>query len=306
MKKAFISLLALTLFASYGHAQEKSPRKSTSFFLRVGGGYALSQSGQSTVDGVYLDGSSSYSPSYSGQQLQFESETFDIKKGSFGTGLKAVVAGGVMLHKNLGLELAVGIGIGSKKYTYDYARNESGSSPTYTYKTTYKGTMYQKNAIHLMPSVILQTGGEKVNVYSRIGVALPVSGKLISERAYTMSSSNNPTTNGQEEVYEIKTRFTVGMQGALGVQLFIGQKAGFFVEANGVSMTADAKSAKLTKAMSNGTDYLPLLDVSTKNIEYEKSGTITSASDPGQPSKAATFSIPYSNIGFGLGLVFYL
>ncbi|HRO42539.1 MAG TPA: hypothetical protein PL009_06875, partial [Flavipsychrobacter sp.] len=196
MKKAFIVLLVLGSAATQSFGQDKAPKNNAPFYLRIGGTYAFSHAGQTAVGGAYINGSYSSDASYSGGQTSTFSETYDLKKASFGNGITAVVACGAMLHKHIGVELAVSIGITAKKYTYSYVDNETGSSPTYTYKFTQQTTMYQRTPILLMPSVVLQSGGEKLNVYSRMGLALPVAGKFIMERRITENHSNNPSTIG--------------------------------------------------------------------------------------------------------------
>ncbi|HRO42540.1 MAG TPA: hypothetical protein PL009_06880, partial [Flavipsychrobacter sp.] len=111
---------------------------------------------------------------------------------------------------------------------------------------------------------------------------------------------------GADDAWEYKTKFAVGLQGALGVQLALGDRAAFYIEANGVSMNAYAKSGSMTKFTVNGIDRQSELDRSEKEITFDLSDTKSSSQSANEPDRAPTFSIPYSNIGIGVGLIFKL
>lgn len=302
MKKTFLSFMLFSTAAVQVFAQ-KEEQSFSKFYLRVGGTYALPAGSQTTLGSNYLNGTINSTQSYTTNQLVSEEATFDLKKVSFGTGGMATVAGGVMFNRNLGVELAVAIGVSPQKYDLDYAALANHTSPSGTYRINIKSTFYQKTSVILSPSVVLQTDGKKLNVYSRAGIAVPVMGKLINDVKYTEIQSGNPITYGEEYAYEYQTRFAIGFQGALGVQYRIDENFSIYLEANGMSLNAYAKKRTLTKFSVNGYDYLDQQSLGNKETEYEFNYNEKSPTNPNAPSKALAFSIPYSSLGFGLGFV---
>ncbi len=304
MKKTIISYLTLWLIGTSVNAQEfkgKFPK----IYLRAGGGYSFPHAAQEQAGNRYLSGSVTYNPQYTGQNISTFAESFDLKKVSFGSGLNGVVSVGALFTKNIGIEVAASVGIGSRKYKYNYVLNEESISPTYTYRLSLDGTIYQQLPIWIMPAVVVQTGGEKVNIYSRIGMVLPISGKIIDERKFSEKRSDRPSSAGQEEHLEITTRFALGIQGALGIQLKLSDKVAFYIEANGVSMNAYAKSSNMTHLTVNGRNYLGNISTSQKQKEFDLNYTVTAPKD-NEPSRAPSYSIPMSNIGLGMGLTIIL
>lgn len=257
----------------------------------------FSHAGQTDIGGLVVSGSSNYSGTNSGGQM-----SVDAKKASFGAGANAVLAGGYMLHKNFGVELAVGIGVAPKKYEYTSTFKQVSTTTT---NDVSKFKVYTKLPVMIMPSVVLQTGGSNLNVYSRLGVAVPVSGKIIVEQTRTYQDGADPATVRQQE-RELTTRMAIGFQGALGVQARLGEKLRFYLELNGLTMNAYAKKASLTKDVLDGVDQLPSRTTSEKETEFEFSYSEIDPHDSSKPVKSTPFSVPYSNIGVGLGIVLML
>jgi hypothetical protein len=305
MKSTFICLIALCLTIS-AQAQNATEKKSSKFFLRLGGGYAFAAGGQTRIGGWYLGDVKSVTR-YNNNNLEYRTETAELKKASFGAGIKAVVAGGVMFNKHVGLELGVSVGVSQPKYVYDYKLDETGSAPTYTYKYTAKNTRQQKTPVLLMPAIIVESGAERLNVYSRFGAVISMGARISEEIYLTELHSTNPTTYGQKEVYELRTRAAFGFHGALGAQYKLDEKIALYLEVNGVSLHAMAKKATLKELSANGTDYMSQASVSKKEIQYEMSYDATfTPKNENEPTKAPAFSVPLSNVGFGIGLTFKL
>lgn len=266
MKKIITTLSIVAIAATAVKAQEAQSSKA---YARVGVGYAFPNAGDS-----YLQN----------ETYSFLSHTQEVKKYSFGAGANVMVAGGFWFTKNVGVELGVNIGGAPKKFKGTY------SDPA----TSGTSTMYAKMPVYIMPSVVLQTGGEKINVYSRLGLAVNVSGKIMSEH----KSGND------EVIQEAHFKTGVGFQGALGVTIPAGQKMSIFIEANGMAMNQYLKKSEYTKYVVGGTNKLAVMTTADKVYEYENSVTVTTAQDPSQPSKAMTTSLPFSNIGVSAGVVF--
>ena len=301
MKKTILSVatlaVALNLFA-----QDQVKTKTAHAYIRVGGTYAFPHAGQTSIDQTeFIQGKFQTTETQVSGQNPTYNYSWDLKKASFGAGITAVLAGGYMFTDNIGIEVAASIGLSQKKYSFDDAL--SYQSPTAgTINDHVKGTFYQKTPVLIMPSVVLQTGGRKINVYSRIGVALPVAGKFIADyERYAFATAGSILYSWS---YETKTRFALGMQGALGAQVRIAKKIALYVEANGVSLNAYAKTRTMTKYSEDGVDYIAQVSTYDKEVQYDYTGTRTSPNTSTTvPKQAATFSLAYSNIGIGAGLV---
>jgi len=304
MKKKLLMPTLMGLSAT-AYAQNTGNAKASKIYVRAGGTYAFPHAGQTSIDQTqFLQGKFQTTETPTSGPDPIYTYSWDLKKASFGGGITAGIAGGYMFTNHLGVEVAASIGLSQKKYNFNDALTYQ-SPGTGTINDHVKGTFYQKTPVLIMPSVILQTGGRKINVYSRIGIALPVAGKFIMDyERYAFATAGSILYSWS---YETKTRFALGLQGALGAQVRIANKISFYVEANGVSLNAYAKSRTMTKYSEDGVDYMYLLTPYEKEVQYDFTGTGTSPNPSTTvPKQAATFSIAYSNIGIGAGLAFDL
>jgi len=295
-KTALFAAVLCTVVNTFAQSPVKA-KKTSSIYVRVGATYAFPHGSQTSIDQTQFLNGSINATTGSGTNVTH----WDVKKASFGAGTTVALAAGYMANKNLGVELGATIGVAPKKYTFKY--EEVYPSGAVSVHESVKGTFYQKMPILITPSVIIQTGGAKLNVYSRLGLALPVAGKLIQE--YERYAFINMASAVYSYDYELKNRFAVGFQGALGAQFSIGGQMKFYVEANGVSLNAYAKKATLTKYTVNGVNRMDNVTPYGKEIEFGFTGTQTDpVANSNIPQQAATYSSPYSNIGVGAGFIF--
>src|SRR5690606_35961602 len=130
-----------------------------------------------------------------------------------------------------------GAGIAPTKYTLGFDQTNG-----YDYKDV--TTTYAKMPIMIMPSVVLSSGNTGVEVYSRIGLAVNVAGKVMEEYQTTdRASSPNDITN---TTTEYTPKLGLGIQGALGLKYHVNDMLGIYLEANGLSMTTGMKSSEIT------------------------------------------------------------
>lgn len=263
------------------HAQDKKKTNDGGVYLRVGVGYSMPQAG------AYISGSEMSTPT---------SYTTDLKKGSYSSGFNAAIAGGYMFNRNIGVELAVGAVPAPKKYTREY---DETSSPSNDYSQT--STTYAKMPIMIMPSLVLSSGNTGVELYTRVGLAIGVAGKLIEENEMTDRSA---TPN---DVFKTTTEYTpkigIGLQGALGIKYHASDMLGIYVELNGLSMTSDMKSSEVTLVEDNGVNTIGLYDINDLQTEYSNNYTETYSSvTASTPAKLNPMSVPFSNLGIGVGV----
>ena len=295
-------MLTLMGLSATAYAQNTGNAKASKIYVRAGGTYAFPQAGQMTMEsGQFMNGNLKGVTTMNGTASS-TTYNWDLKKASLGAGVSGVVAGGYMFNKNLGIEVAASIGISPKKY--EFVETDVYPSQGIQITDQMKTKVYQKGAVLVMPSVVIQSGGNKLNVYSRIGLAIPGAGKTMVEmESYGFITQASVLTSW---AYEVKNRFALGLQGALGAQYSLSSKIRLYVEANGVSLSANAKTGTMTHFTQNGTNYLEDVNVSDREIRYELSGTTTSTVDNNQPSTMPSFTSTFNNIGVGAGLVFQL
>lgn len=294
MKKAICTLAVMAALMPYRSlAQETGSRhiSKSKAYIRAGLGYAFAHAGANDFAGLPVNSTTTTSTN-SGS---FTS-TRDVKPFSFGAGLNGTLAAGYMFHPNVGLELAVTGILGPKRYIAEETVSSSFASGTERYTT------YARTSIAVIPSVVFKVPGRKVDLYSRLGLAIPVAGKMIIEGDWTSSLGES-----EETEREATSRFSLGIAGALGVNYHVTSRLGVWLEVNGISRNAFAKRMELTKAVEDGVNVLSLYDTDERVVEFESEYTEGSgAQNPNLPSREQTFAIPYSNIGFAVGVSFGL
>jgi Outer membrane protein beta-barrel domain len=281
----FMTILAVSASGKDAKKKSNEDQAEKHFYIKAGVGYAFPNAGQSWFSG---SSQTTMPPGSFGTTT-----TFKIKSASFTAGLSGPWGGGYMFSEHLGIELDVNIGIANTKYTY--VDDQISSVGT---KETMKATSYAKMPILAVPAVVIQSGGAKLNVYSRLGAVFPVKNKIIIETEKSSAYSNEQRTQ------ELTTRFRVGFSGALGVSHNITERILVFGEVNMLSFAPYLKESNVTKYTVNGVDNLSSMSQQDKVTKYEFSASFTSSYSTNNPTVVQTFSVPYSNIGLAAGVSF--
>lgn len=261
--------------------EEAKKMPSSGFYFRLGAGYAFPNAGQTLgTDGAPLSGTA-------GSSNGSGFDTYDLKKVSFSSGGQVHVDAGYMFTRNLGVELGANFGVAAKEYKTTITF--PSADRTRTYRQEIKQSV--KNSILLLPSVVLQSGGRKLNVYAKGSVVLPLRVKPTSDIVQT---SNLIGTNDVSTIavsYNTKTKFHPGFGGALGLSYKVSPYISIWAEANLVSFSAYVKEDVMTSYQQDGVSY------SVSNVPSIKYGTKTGGSNTD-----ATYSLPMSNIGINAGV----
>lgn len=281
MKKALFYLSVIVLFGT-GSLQAQN------LYVRAGAGYAFPHAGQ--VSGMstgtqtflsYINGSLSTGGS-SGTE-------FKIKKSSFSSGVYVRLAGGYMFTRNVGLDLEGSVNLAPNEHTFTTNTN----SPGITYTTTY--TQKAKTPVLLTPAIVLQAGPENVNVYTRVGIVLPLSTSTEENYTTRYNDSSNRTTAIKSE---LKTRFALGLSAALGAKWKIAKILSIWSEMSLLSMSLYARQSEITEYSTNGVNNISLLPQDQKTYRYEFSGNMNNT------NTNRTYSVPFSNIALNIGISF--
>ena len=278
MKKILGTALVLSLVATTGFAQ--------GFYIRAGLGYAVPQAG-STTDGT--------GQPYNGTQNNTTYlNTYSLKGASFSAGLQGTLGLGYMFSDHVGVQLDAGIGLSAKKYTY------TDNDVTVGGVLSDASIVQQaKTPVIMMPSLVIQSGG-KINLYSRLGLAIPLNTKITQDQII----SNAPGTGATEVddfTFKIKNYFSLGFSAAAGVQYKLKDNMSIWGEVSILSLSAYIKEADLTTVTSNGQGVSLSQVTGNQTIKYSKTASVDSTYAT-QPS----YSQPFSNVGIHVGVTFNL
>ena len=281
MKKLNLLALCTILVASQSYAQY--------FTLKIGGGYAwagltstntlkgfqpyisddISQASK-VLDPAYaniLDMANSTNHGYNdinnGNKYIDTSASKSIVHDSYGRGGNLSIAIGYRINPyisvDMGFNYLFGASTRSTQVHDDFGLLGAG--------TTIKQATWSAGA-SMMPSVTVYGAkpGWKVVPYVRAGLTLPIAGKTVHEidvnspnflGAYLLTSSLRVETESQ---------FSLGFNGAIGVQYTPVPLISIWAEINGNSLSVAAKTSTLTKYLVNSTRYSDNVSTSADRI----------------------------------------
>jgi len=252
-------------------------------YARVGLGYGFVHAAQTELNGGGIDGSATLTGNVYSKQL---------KPASFGSGLAATIAGGYMITPHIGVELGVQAILAPSKYTYSDYVPGFGTSRRYTVET------YAKAPIYLLPAVLLTTGN-KLQLYGRAALVVPLSDKMAQEETRT---GTGPGQTNQVFTRAIENHFSIGFQGAAGVAYMFSQHFSAWGEVGAITRNAYMKRSEITAYTEDGQDALGSYSTNQKVTEYEFNYNADSQPSASEPDMQSTFSVPFSSFGFTLGL----
>ena len=257
---------------------------SAQFYINAGLGYAIPQAGQ-TIDGT--------TQPYNGSVANTTyTSTYNIKAASFCAGTQGVLGLGYMFSDHVGVQMDALIGIATKKYTFSEDSVRIGGIEK-DVSTIQKA----KNPVFLAPSLVLQTGGNVLNIYARFGVAIPLNTKITQDQIQT----DLPGQGAREDLdftIQVKNSFSLGFTGAAGVKYKISDKVCIWGEISMLSMSVYIKEADVTAFTYNGVSQ-SVSYVSPQSVKYSKN-VVTDTNG----NTAPTYSQPFSNVGIHVGISF--
>ncbi len=283
MNKTSLALLLVLCKVSLLFAQTSLPDNNSGFYMRAGIGYAFPQAGQS-YDPIHAF----YSGTTNNPVSSNSTFTFSQDKISFSSGLHGSLALGYMFNKNVGVELSADMCVAARKYNY--------SGTTYFVDSASgiigNRSVDQKSGMLtiLSPSLVMQTAGDKWNLYTRLGFALPLNTDIDI-------SVENAFNTGEIDIYteKLKSKFTIGYNATAGVSYKVSGNMKVWAEMSLLSLALDADELDYVGLTVNQQNYLPQFAQNHPTVYlYKSSGTY--------PADNRTFAIPYSNMAFNMGL----
>ena len=287
-----IGLLASALLIVMGASAQ-------GFYIRAGLGYAVPQASQTMYDTPIPYNGFPTGISGSRNNTSSTTYTYNIKGASFSAGLQSSIGIGYMFSRHVGMQLDALIGLSAKKYTFNDENFNLGTSAS-PLPGTISTVQQCKTPVFLVPALVLQSGGDKVNLYSRFGIALPFNTKVTQDQVL----SNNPGTGliqVDDYTWQIKSSFSLGFTAAVGVKYKISDVISVWGELSLLSMSVYTKEQDLKSIAVNGQSYPTSNYNYASTIKFSKSASVDS-----NLASLPAYSQPFSNVGINVGVTFML
>ena len=169
------------------------------------------------------------------------------------------------------------------------------------------------------PGIFLTPNFKIINPYARIGLLVPVAGELtIKTMARKVNGGGSGTDIMVEAKSEVKSRFSIGYYGAIGVNYPINDNLSIFGEVEIKNLSIKSKSAEITAyattAITNGKSqlvprqHLRDLPVYERNFDFtnDYSQSTTTSPNLSAPRKIPTEFVNTSSTGINFGVRFTL
>lgn len=242
---------------------------SAQFYVKAGIGYSIGIGGNAEYNTT--QNSSTYAPL------------------SYANGVTPILGLGYMFNPNIGFELGAAYLIGM-----DQERTIDAGALGKEVRTS------KASGITLYPAIKLRAPlNDRIAMYSRSGLALPVSGKITTMRDVTTALGTSNAT------LETKGNLSLGLHGALGLDVGINDMMSFWAEVNGQALKVSAKSREVTAYMVNGSDQLGSLPAINKTVNFHKELTASmNTTDPNKPGDEVTENASFNAVGIAIGVSF--
>ncbi|MFZ4799082.1 MAG: outer membrane beta-barrel protein [Bacteroidia bacterium] len=237
------------------------------FYVKLNGGYNFVSAAEAK-----------YNTITTGTLTVYEKTLFSLGKGtSFGG------AFGYLFNKFVGTELDVSYLIGATSTMDDISVNP--------YRFRWSSTF-----IRFVPTVIITPGFDKINPYAKLGL-------ILGTGTYTAKQS----TNSSNATLLYNGGLAIGFNSSFGVNYKINKNISILCELSIISLSYGATRSELIERTENGVDMLPTLSTRFKITEYSDSHTSDASSIPDEnlPRKGSIENVPFSSVGFNIGLQYH-
>jgi hypothetical protein len=252
MKKKI--LLVAALFAGLGAVQAQEGLQ-----LGLRAGYSFPTPGN-----VFSDSYQNVTKDASGNV------TTEVSKGTLGTAIPLTLEGRYMFNENVGVQLDLTYSLGVNK---EIATNKAPGVDVVV-----KG---KSDQFRLAPQLVVKSN----NVYSRLGVLLPVAGSTTVE---TNATSPLGETN---QIVKVTGRPTLGFIGAIGYEFDLSENMVFFGELEALHLNITGNKYEVTDSSLDGTT------IDANLIELDM---VDIVEDP--TKEILTVSNNYSSFGINIGV----
>jgi hypothetical protein len=220
--------------------------------------------------------------------------SYNLRRASLAPAISLSMSGGYMFNNHIGLEL--GLLYGSSRQ-YEYVEDSVLiNSIYYTIRVTTKA----RNTLLINPSLLVQTGGEQLNIYTRFGLLLPINTKIDQHQIFT-NLPGMGRVQSQDYFWKIKQQFSLGICASAGFTMKLTDRNSLFGELNLLAMSAYTKEGNLKDLIVDGEPgYLKYTDPADRKIVFSNNFTAPRNNFQRQP----TYAIPFSSVGAQIGIIY--
>ncbi|MGV8812786.1 MAG: outer membrane beta-barrel protein [Gelidibacter sp.] len=302
-------ICTLTSMSYFAQAQDNMTMdNSQKFYFRVSAGYSF-ESGKTEFNNADPNGLTGIMQS-TDVTVNADGSSVNVKSlnGTVGAGLKANLTVGYMFNPYIGLELGASYFHGDNTLI-GRLRSPQAISEENTHL----------RGVDVAPGIFLTPNFKTVNPYARIGLIVPLAGKLTIETMARKVNGGGPDTDIMVEAKsEVKSKFSVGYYGAIGVNYPVSDNLSIFGEVEIKNLSIKSKSAEIieytTKAITGGNSQLipgqqlADLPVYEKKFEFTDEYNQSTTTPPNQNAarKIPTQFVNASGIGINVGVRFML
>ena len=299
----------LTFSTYFTQAQDNNTvNDSKKIYFRVSTGYSF-QSGKTEFNNADPNGLTGIMQS-TDIMVNADGSSVNVKSlnGTVGAGVKANIALGYMFSPYIGAEMGISYFHGDKTMI-GRLRSPQAVSEENTYL----------RGFDVAPGIFLTPNFKSINPYARMGVIIPIAGELTIETMARKLNGGGPGTDLMVEAKsEVKSKFSVGYFGAVGVNYPINDNLSIFGEVEIKNLSIKSKSAEITEyattAITNGQSQLIPGQQLADLPEYEKKFEFTddynqgtnTAPNQNAPRQIPTQFVNASGIGINVGVRFAL
>ncbi|MDD2982576.1 MAG: outer membrane beta-barrel protein [Crocinitomicaceae bacterium] len=220
--------------------------------------------------------------------------TTDVKDeniyGSIGQGFNLALTPGYMINEHIGIELGFNYFMGAQKTIQETKTNNASIHST---------RKAQSNQLRLIPSVVVSSGGDKISVYAKGGLVLPVMGVTNieidgSELVMTGGGLMTKTTHVESE---FKGKVSLGFRGTLGVDYLINDRLSMFGELQQTNLFIKQDKNTIVAYKVNGVDVLGTFTGDQKETIY-----VDEINSQSKPNEALAGKTNFNQFGINVGV----
>lgn len=241
------------------------------------------------AQGVYVAPRAGYSLGLANNVLgnAMNAQSTSLLTGSLGGGFNTGLSVGYMITKEFGVELNAAYLFGAQQTMADV-----------TLPTREVDAFAYTRQLRITPSVVLTTCRDGIAPYTRIGAVIPVWGKTTVEN--TTIENNVPSYSKMD----ISGRFSIGLNGALGLNVPVGERLGLFAEADFIALNIFRNESEVlayTVGESDLLAQLPVSKVKTVFVDEMNAESNANGADVTRPANALTSASSYTAVGLNIG-----
>jgi hypothetical protein len=245
-------------------------------------------------------------------QGAFQSNTFTqvdaTPSGVTATNQNYSLGGGIpiMLGLNFDVNEHVGVSLGLDYFMGATTTVAQGSNSVASPTQNSLGEA-QSTQIRVSPALYLSTGNEGLDLYTKFGLVVPVSGKTVVDATYWNSNIEYMST------MENTGAFSLGYRAGLGVKLNLPGALSVFGEVEAISLNIKGEGSTMTALSQGGTDILSSQNKITTETTFvdeltqnSNNPTYNSSPDSSMPAEELAGFTSFGSWGINVGIKYTL